>query len=183
MPEYPDFLTVGLIERAWGLKGHLKARVLASSPSRFLALQQVSILGQRYQIEEARTAGAHVFLKLEGLDRPEDVEQLHGAEIEIPRDEAAPLPPEAYYQYQIVGLDAVTEEGAPLGKVVDVLETPANDVYVVRSELGEILIPAIEDAVRDIDLEAGILRVAALPGLLAPPRRKRSRLDTPRRRT
>ncbi len=183
MPEYPDFLTVGLIERAWGLKGHLKARVLASSPSRFLDLQHVSILGQRYQIEEARTAGAHVFLKLAGLDGPEDVEQLRGAEIEIPRDEAAPLPPGAYYQYQMVGLEAITEEGASLGSVVEVMETPANDIYVVRGELGEILVPAIEDVVLDIDLEAGTLRVAALPGLLAPPRRQRPRLDTPRRQT
>jgi len=176
VPEYPDFLTVGLIERAWGLKGHLKARVLASSPSRFLALQHVTILGQRYQIEEARAAGGHVFLKLAGLDRPEDVERLRGAEMEIPREEAAPLPPNSYYQYQIVGLEAITDEGTSLGRVAEVMETPANDIYVVRGGSGEILLPAIEDVVLDIDLEAGTLRVAALPGLLAPPRRKRPRL-------
>jgi 16S rRNA processing protein RimM len=76
-----------------------------------------------------------------------------------------PLPSGRYYQRQIIGLGVVTDEGESLGEVVDILETGANDVYVVQGAQGEILLPAISSVIRQIDLDAGCLTVHLLEGL------------------
>ena len=77
-----------------------------------------------------------------------------------------PLPEGHYYYDQIIGLNAITTDGTPLGTVVEILSTGSNEVYVVRAEGREVLIPAIRDVVRQIDLAAGVLVVEPIEGLL-----------------
>jgi len=86
--------------------------------------------------------------------------------VQIPVEEAAPLEEGEYYLYQIVGLATWTVEGEYLGRVREVLTTGANDVYVVRGPKGEVLLPAIEEVIREVDLEAGRMIVSLMEGLV-----------------
>src|SRR5690554_4604612 len=108
-----------------------------------------------------------VLVKLEGLDDRDSAQALRGALLQVARDAVHPLPPGEYYVFEIVGLAVYDETGRHLGVVADVLETRANDVYVVdRADgQGELLLPAIRDVILRIDLEQGRMDVRLLPGL------------------
>ena len=86
--------------------------------------------------------------------------------VQISIEDAAPLEEGEYYHFQVIGVEVEMESGERLGRVTEVLETGANDVYVVRGPRGEVLIPAIESVVRVLDLEAGRMVVSPLPGML-----------------
>ncbi|HEX2171078.1 MAG TPA: ribosome maturation factor RimM [Dehalococcoidia bacterium] len=162
----PDMLVIGRIARPWGLWGDLKVIVETDLPDRFETLRRVYLGGAIYRVRQAKVEGSFVRLALQGVTTREAAEELRDRLIEIPQSEAAPLPEGQYYHFQIVGLRAVTEAGDELGTVAEVLPTGANDVYVVRGDQGEILIPAIGDVVQAIDLEAGTLTVTPVEGLV-----------------
>ena len=86
--------------------------------------------------------------------------------VQVPREEAIPLEEGEYYYFQLVGLTVETESGERLGRLAEVLETGANDVYVVRGPRGEVLLPAVEDVIRQVDLESRRVVVRLLPGML-----------------
>src|SRR4029077_6393990 len=114
-----------------------------------------------------RIQGATVLLKLEDINDRDVAETLRGADVEVPTDAAIKLPKGQFYWHQVIGLrveDATSHE--PFGEVADIIETGANDVYVVRGQRGEILGPAIKDVVKEIDPEAGRMLIQPLPGML-----------------
>ena len=108
-------------------------------------------------------------LKLAGIDTRTEAETLRGRALTVPRSELRSLPEGEYYAFQLVGIEVVTTAGAGVGRIVDIMTTASNDVYVVEGERGEILIPAIEDVVKSIDLETGRMVIEAIDGLLPPP--------------
>jgi 16S rRNA processing protein RimM len=108
--------------------------------------------------------GRNVILKLEGTETRDDAEALRGLELQIPEPEQI-REAGVYYQHDIIGLKVEDAAGEALGRVADVLGTGANDVYVVRGPRGEILLPAVEDVVREIDVPGGRMVVELLPGL------------------
>ena len=173
IPE-PRYLVVGRILRPHGVRGELRVEVITGYPERleqhrffYLAAQDSPESVQRYPVEKSRLRGKVILLKLGGYDDRNAAEALRGMLVLIPIDEAAPLEEGEYYHFQIVGLAVETETGHPLGRVVGVLETGANDVYVVHGSLGEVLVPAIEEVVLEINPEAGRMVVHVLPGMLA----------------
>ena len=102
-------------------------------------------------------------MKFQGTGTRGAAEALRGATVEIPARDAVPLPPGQFYTFQVIGLEVRTPEGKAIGRVVDILRTGSNDVYVVRPpEGGEILLPAVDSVVQRIDIGAGEL-VARLP--------------------
>jgi 16S rRNA processing protein RimM len=105
-------------------------------------------------------------LELDGIDDRERAEDLRGRYLRVPGDQLAELEEGEYYVFQLVGLIAVTEEDRELGVIREVLETGANDVYVVDTPRGELLLPAIEDVVKQVDLAGGKLIVHLLSGLM-----------------
>jgi 16S rRNA processing protein RimM len=119
-----------------------------------------------YPIERARLDKGHALLKLAGLESREQAEALRGMNVAIRADEALPPQPGEFYIHEVIGLQAWTESGVLLGKVVEILETGANDVYVVRGPTGEVLVPAIGDVVLDIDPTAGRMLIRPLQGML-----------------
>ena len=150
-----------------GVRGELKCALLTDVPRRFATTRRVFV-GPHYQpfdIERARLQGNNVLLQLSGLDSREAAERWRNALVEVPREERAPLPRGSYYQQDIVGLTVVTEEGERLGRIREILQTGANDVYVVDREPGELLLPAIKDVVRRIDLARGEMQVRLLEGM------------------
>ncbi len=137
-------------------------------PERFEWLKRV-YLGEEatpFVLEGSRLHKRQTLLKLRGCDDREAAEKLRGRLVQIPIEEAMPLGEDEYYVYQIVGLDVCTTEGELLGKVSEVLFTGANDVYVVQGEKGEMLIPAVEDVVLEVDLAGGRLTVELMEGLI-----------------
>ena len=117
-----------------------------------------------------------VLLKLVGINNPETGETLRGYQVQVPRAEAWPLPPDTYYTYQIVNLRVITPDDTLVGTVVDVLTTGSNDVYVLRTPTGkELLVPAIKEIVQEIDPAGGFIRIKDPAEWLAadePPPRK-----------
>ena len=153
--------------KPWGFRGELKIQILTDFPERFASLQTVFIGedAKRFSVERARLHGNAALLKLKGVETPEEVDRLRNQLVQVPTEEAVPLPEGKLYLYQLIGLQVKTTQGEPLGQVEDVLDTGANDVYVVRNETREVLIPAIPSVVKEIDLNHGDMIVELLPGL------------------
>ena len=114
-------------------------------------------------LERARPSPRGIALKFAGIDDRSAAERLRGEYLEVAAAAVASLPEGSYYHWQLVGLEVVSLDGRPLGKIVDVQEYPANDVYVVRGGAAETLVPAIREVVREVDLEAGRMVVDLPP--------------------
>ncbi len=168
-PAKPDYLVIGQVRSAWGVRGEVKVGVMTDFPDRFARLQQVYVGDppELVRIEKCRPHGAYIVLKLAGYDDRTAADTLRGHFLQVPTAEAMPLGEDEYYVYQIVGLMVVTTGGEYLGRVCEVLFTGANEVYVVKDETGrEVLIPAIADVIREVDLEGGRLVIEPIAGLL-----------------
>lgn len=152
---------------ARGLRGELVCAILTDFPDRFAATEEV-LVGEPprpVRVERQRLERGRLVLKLAGISTREAAEELRGALIEVSIDQAVALPPETYFWHQIIGLRVVEEGGRELGRVADILVTGSNDVYVVRDDRRELLLPAIKDVVRRVDLDQGRIVVELLPGL------------------
>jgi 16S rRNA processing protein RimM len=152
-----------------GIRGELKCRIVTDFPKqRFKRGSSVQIRGATHVIQGARIQGNQVLLKLEDVADRDAAETFRGADVEVPVDEAISLPKGQFYWHQVIGLEVIdTTTDVALGTVKEILETGANDVYVVRSESGrEILVPAIKDVVKDIDPAAGRMLIEPLPGMI-----------------
>jgi 16S rRNA processing protein RimM len=171
--EDPKFLLVGEILRPHGLRGELRMRVLADNPKRLSQLDYV-YLGlspdpaslDRRALEGLRFNKEYALLKLESCSNRNEAELLRDKKVMISIDQAAPLEDGQYYLFQLLGLKVVTDN-VEVGHVKEVLQTGANDVYIVESEeYGEVLIPAHEETILNIDFEAEIITMALPEGLL-----------------
>lgn len=167
-PAEPRFIAVGRVVRPHGVRGELRAELLTDYPER-LTTHPVLYLGpdlQPYPVESVRFHKGAALLQLTGCTDRNAAEELRGQLIQIPMQEAIPLEEEEYYHFQMIGVEVFTEEGERLGRVAEVIDTKANDVYVVRGPRGELLIPAIEEVVQELDVEGRRMVVHILPGLL-----------------
>lgn len=164
---HPDRLLVGKIVGTWGRKGELKVQVLSSYPERFAPGMTILVGSELtpHVVETIRWRANTLLITLAGVKDLTAAEELVGAELWVPYEARYPLQPGEYYLYEILGLRAVTEDGRFLGTVEEVLETPSNDVYVVRGQGREYLIPALREVVMKIDPKEGLMVVRLLPGL------------------
>lgn len=164
----PSYLTVGRILRPHGIRGALLVDPISEQLLGLSAEAQVWVGPDRNSmiLRELRRHGGRWLLWLEGIDSREKAESLRGHEIALPLADVPPLPEGTYYHWQILGLRVVSDEGASLGRVVEILKTGANDVYVVRDEAGEeMLIPAIHSVILEVDLDDHEIKVHLIPGL------------------
>jgi 16S rRNA processing protein RimM len=147
-------MAIGRIVGAFGVRGEIKVELLTDFPDRFAALERVLVGPERrpVAVERVRSHKGRVLVKLAGVDTPEAVAALRGAELAVPRDEAVSLPEGHYFLDDVVGCDVVTEEDTPVGTVTDVIRTGSNDVFVIGRGRDERLVPAIGDAIVDLDL-------------------------------
>lgn len=162
------FVAVARVLGAWGLRGHVRVELLTDFPER-LAERKRLYLGPSFrpvEVEEFVLRGRHAVLKLRDVSTAERGDALRGQVLYIPERELAPLPEGTYYWHQIIGLEVRTTSGQYVGRVVDILRTGSNDVYVVQAGDREVLLPAIEPVIRSIDLAANLLVIEPLPGML-----------------
>ncbi len=156
-----EYLAIARVVSPQGNRGEVKAELVTDFPERFASTSTVYLGSdhRRFAVQSYRLLDRVVFLKLEGVDSIGEAEELRGALVEVPETEAVDLPEGHYFWHQIVGLRVVTTSGEEIGKIEDILQTGANDVYVVQGPRGETLIPAIKDTVKSIDLGSGVMIV------------------------
>jgi 16S rRNA processing protein RimM len=158
----PVFLAVGRLHRPHGVRGEIELEIITDSPER-LTPGKVLYVGekhQRHRISMVRPKGQGLLVGFEDLTDRDQVALLRNLMLYVRADELPPLPPGEYYHYQLIGLRVVTETGEVLGRLTEIIETGANDVYVVTNTAGqEVLLPAIEAVILEISLECGEIRV------------------------
>lgn len=164
----PDNLVlVGRVLAAWGLRGEMRIWPVSTNPDRFRQGRRLLVNGESRRIITSRSHGrGQIVLLLDGITTPEMAAAFRGADLFVREEDAPPLDEDWYYHFQLLGLKVVTDDGRELGVLVQVLETGANDVYIVRNDTREYLIPAIADVVQQVDLEAQRMTIHPLPGLL-----------------
>jgi 16S rRNA processing protein RimM len=172
-----EYVAVGRILGPWGLRGDLRVEPLTDFPERFALGSSLYVEGVAYVIERCRWHKGKVHIKLSGIDSAAAAEALRQRFLEVPEEDLKPLSEGEYYQFQILGLEVRTTEGEPLGKVTQILSTGSNDVFVVRGEGGELLIPALDDVIKAIDLDEGRMEVELVEGLLPPARKGKEGLS------
>ncbi len=172
MPEQQEteWATIGKVVALFGVQGELKVMLLSDIPNRFNKLDGVYVgpTHIRHSIERVRPyKGEMVVLKLQGINDANTAEKLRNFDITIPERELAQLPPDSYYQHDILGLQVITVQGRDVGTIVDIIVTGSNDVYVIKSATGEQnLIPAIKDVVKQVDLRRKVMYIDPIAGLL-----------------
>jgi 16S rRNA processing protein RimM len=164
-------LTVGRVVAAHGLRGEVKVESLTDfAERRFRRGATVWVVGVEQRVKSVREREGVLYVAFEGVGSRAEALALRGKAIEAP---PAPEGPGegAYYQHDILGLTARTPEGNELGRVVEIIRTGANDVYVVAGPSGELLLPAIDDVVLEVDLAGRRIVVAPMQGMEPAPRR------------
>lgn len=165
-----ETVTVGRIERPFGIKGEVKVRPLSDVPGRFEGLRSVSLLarnGQTFEtsVTHVRRVGAEFILGLAGLTTPEDARLWRGGFIRTIRGSVPELPAGQYYECDLIGLVVSTEENQPIGVLAEIWNLPENPVFVVRQGAKETLIPAAKELISTVDLTARKMVVRMIDGL------------------
>jgi 16S rRNA processing protein RimM len=166
------FVAVGLVRGARGVHGELKIEPLTDFPERFQRGATLWIEGRPFVVRLSRHQPPALLLQLEGIESRPAAEDLRGRYLEVPESELAQLDEDQYFRFQIVGLEVFDIAGARLGRVEEVLQTGANDVYIVRNDEGELLLPAIDTVVKSVDVAGGRMVVELLEGLERRPLKK-----------
>ena len=165
-----DRFQIGVNTSTHGIKGEAKVYPTTDDVKRFKSLKQVTADTGKEQLT-LHVCGVKFFkqfviLKFEEYNSINETEFLRQAKLIVDRSEAIPLKKDEYYIADLIGIKCVTDTGKELGTIKDVLETGANDVYIIDSGKDEILIPAIKDCILDIDVENGIMKIHLLEGLI-----------------
>lgn len=166
-----NMLRVGVITSPHGIKGEVKVFPTTDDAKRFKELKKVILdTGKEYipmEIEHVKFFKNMVILKFKGYDNINEIEKYKSRDLLITRDQAVDLEPDEYFITDLIGLAVVSDQGVELGTLKDVLETGANDVYVVAMKDGkELMLPAIGDCILNVDLEQGRMEVHVLEGLM-----------------
>jgi len=165
-----EYLSIGQIINTHGFRGEVKVFPLTDDISRFEKLKEVYVEENdglvKYKVESIKFLRSTAAVKLEGIDSEQAANKLRGSYIKVDRKSAVKLPKDSYFICDLIGLEVYDEKGLLIGTVKDVLQTGSNDVYVIESSGKDILIPALKDIVKKIDLENKKILVEMPEGLI-----------------
>jgi 16S rRNA processing protein RimM len=154
----PIYLAVGKLRRPHGVSGEMIMEVWTDFPERLKSGKKVFVGEDHtiYEIDQVRSADKNILIRFKGHNNSQDVDQLRNNLVFIRTDSLPALPEGEYYFHQLIGLNVVNENNQPVGVLSEIMETGANDVYVIISPAGEeILLPAIDEVIRKVDLGQG----------------------------
>lgn len=166
-----DFLQVGVISSTHGIKGEVKVFPTTDDVNRFKKMKEVYLDTGKEKIilhpESVKFFKQFVILKFKEFNNINEVEQYRNRSLLVDREHAVKLRKDEYFIADLIGLKVITDEDKILGTLKDVLQTGANDVYIVETEDGkEVLLPAIKECILNVDMEAGEVLVHVMDGLL-----------------
>lgn len=165
-----EYFEIGQIVNTNGLKGNLKIKPFTDDITKFERLTTIYIEKkgslQEFEIEKVWYNKNMVILKLKDINSIEEAEKYRNYYVKIKRDHEEPLPEGVYYIVDLLGCKVKTEEGDFLGEIIDVFQTGSNDVYVVKNEEKEILLPVIAEVIKKVDIESKEVIVKLLKGLI-----------------
>ena len=164
-------LEIGQIVNTFGIKGMVKVKPFTDDIRRFDELKTVYVEKNsnqtEYEIEEVKYHKDMVLIKFKGIDKVEQAEMLRNSYLTVSRDSVEKLEEGRYYIVDLLGLEVYTDEQILLGTLEDIFNTGSNDIYVVKGKQGkQILLPAIQDVIKQIDIENKKIIVHLLPGLI-----------------
>lgn len=171
MSAKPELYAVGRIVKAHGVKGEIVVQAMTNSLQRFVKLKRafigrVSKDVRPVRIENASVGGRGVRVKLAEINDRTTAEGLRGEIIFVDKEERIRIPKGTFFIHDIIGLRVVDEEGNSIGVVKDVLQLPAHDVYVIDSKGREVMVPAVKEFIKQIDIGAGTMKVKLIDGLV-----------------
>ena len=166
-----EYFEIGQIVNHFGIKGMVKVNPFTDDISKFEELKTILLEQNKklieVQIEEVKYSKNQVLLKLKGINTVEDAEKYRGCYLKIARKDAKKLPKDTYFIADLIGTTVYTEEGVLLGKVQDIYNSGASDIYVVKDDNDkQILLPAINEVIKDIDIEQEKITVHLIKGLI-----------------
>jgi len=165
-------IRIGQIVSTQGLKGEVRVYPLTDYKERFEELQYVileeNMDNLKLEIEKVRYKGKLIILKFKGLNTINDVEKLKDKYIVIDKDEIRDLPDDTYYISDLVGSKVVDEENSHIGKLIDVMQNTAQDLYVIeyKSNKKKIFVPAVKEFVKEVNIEDKIIKVKLIEGMV-----------------
>lgn len=165
-----DMLQVGVISSTHGIAGEVKVFPTTDDPKRFKKLKQVLLDTGKELLEldivQVKFFKQMVILKFKQFQNVNEVERFRGKSLLVTREHAVKLQKDEYFIADMIDMKVISTEGKDLGTLTDVMQTGANDVYVVKDSDGkELLLPAIKECIREVDMEAGVMTVYLMPGL------------------
>lgn len=166
-----DLLRVGTIASTHGIRGEVKVFPTTDDINRFKKLKKCILDTGREQIEleveSVKFFKQYAILKFKGYDNINDIEKYRGKDLLVTRENAVKLEENENFIADLIGLDVVTDEGVHFGKVSDIMQTAANDVYVIDGDDGkEYLFPSIKECILDVNLDESKVTVHIMKGLL-----------------
>lgn len=166
-----EYLEIGQIVNTFGIKGQVKVVPFTDDITQFDTLKQIYIEKRKnlelFEIEKSNYHKNMMILKLKGIDTPEQAESLRNCYIKINRKDARKLPEGTYFIVDLIGLDVYTDEEKLLGTLEDIYNAGSSDIYVVRTSEGkQILLPAIKDVIKKVDIENKKVIVHIIEGLI-----------------
>ena len=165
-----QFLQVGVISSTHGIRGEVKVFPTTDDAARFKKLKKVLLdTGKErleLEVQSVKFFKQFVILKFKGIDNINDIEKYKGKSLLVPREDAVPLGDDEYYIADLIGLE-VFAGNARFGVIKDVMETGANEVYIIDSDKhGEVLVPAIRQCILDVDVENKKMQIRLMDGLI-----------------
>jgi 16S rRNA processing protein RimM len=156
------FTAVGRVVKPHGIRGEVRVQAFNPSGQNIQAGRFVFVAGERHKVLRARPDRGGWILQLSRLATRDTAEAARGQLLEVPDVDVTRDDPESYFVHELIGLRVVTSGGIEVGRITDVLQPGANDVYVVSGRGGEVLVPAIDDVVRSVDVGAGEVVITPL---------------------
>ena len=166
-----DFLRVGVISSTHGVRGEVKVFPTTDDVTRFRQIKKVYLDTGRemlpLEIQNVKFFKQFAILKFKGIDNINDIEKYRGKSLMIDREDAVDIEEDEYFIADMIGMKVCTEDGSEFGTLKDVMETGANDVYIIDSlEHGEVLIPAIRECILDVDMDEERMTIHLMEGLV-----------------
>ena len=166
-----QLLQVGVISSTHGIRGEVKVFPTTDDVKRFKKLKKVILdTGREHlplEVESVKFFKQFAIVKFKGIDNINDIEKYKGKSLLVDRENAVKLRKDEYFIADMIGLQVYTEDGEAFGVLKDVLETGANDVYIIDSpKHGEVLVPAIKECILSVDIEEGKMIIHLMDGLL-----------------
>lgn len=164
-------IAVGKIVKTVGVKGECKVALLTDVPGRLEGLTDLRVgateqASEPKVVESVRAHRENVIIKLKGTDSGTDAERLKGMFLYVPPEQALRPSSTSYFVHEIVGMQVVTEEGTTVGVVSDVVKLPGSDIWLVKADGREIMIPAVREFIRSVDLAQKKITIHVIEGLL-----------------